>query len=199
MNNLSLTYFVDFVLKAGTPKVTVVRDFKGREEYDPQTDFYKALREQVVETFRAGKKLADLEPWSRTVHEKKQAAYGAAVQGIKQFIGRKTCVWFEPPKTNFDLQGLTINVNPELGLKLNGVPHVIKIYLKDDPPLVKNRAQLILHLLQKALPKTKGTPPTFAVLDARKAKLHTSAAAPAGIDALLAGEALAFRTMFDKM
>jgi hypothetical protein len=49
-------------------------------------------------------------------------------------------------------------VNPELGLKIEGVPHVIKLYLKDDPPLVKNRVQLILHVLEKALSKKPRQP-----------------------------------------
>jgi hypothetical protein len=37
--NVPLAYFVDFVLKAGTPKLTVVRSFKNREEHDPQGGF----------------------------------------------------------------------------------------------------------------------------------------------------------------
>lgn len=32
MKNVSLTYFVDFVLKSGTPKLTVVQNFKRRGE-----------------------------------------------------------------------------------------------------------------------------------------------------------------------
>lgn len=42
MKNVSLTYFVDFVLKAGTPKLTVVQGFKQRGEYDPATVSRKA-------------------------------------------------------------------------------------------------------------------------------------------------------------
>jgi hypothetical protein len=40
MIDVSLTEFVDFVSKTGTPKLTVVRNVKKRhaEEYDPQTD-----------------------------------------------------------------------------------------------------------------------------------------------------------------
>jgi hypothetical protein len=89
-------------------------------------------------------------------------------------------------------------VNPELGLKIHGVSHVIKVYLKDEPPLIKNRAQLILRLLEKSL-ASRGVPRTFGVLDARKAKLHTIGAPPIGIDALLAGEAVAFKTMFEQL
>lgn len=196
MNNVSLTYFVDFVLKAGTPKITVVKEFKGRDEYDPQTDFYKSLREKTVEVFKSGGSVGAMESWAGGVHEKKRAAYLAVVAGLKKFVGRREYEWFDPPRENFTLGSITLNVNPELGLKIEGVPHVIKLYLKDDPPLVKNRVQLILHVLEKALSKkSKGY--TFAVLDARKGKLHPIGSAPASIDALLVGEAAAFKAMYD--
>jgi hypothetical protein len=50
----------------------------------------------------------------------------------------------------------------------------------------------------QALPDP-ATPRTFAVLDARKGKLHTIGAAPRGIAALLEGEAVSFATMFAKL
>jgi hypothetical protein len=101
MDNLSLTYFVDFVLKAGTPKITVVREFKGREEYDPQTDFYKALREKMVATFSSGGRIGEMEKWAGAVHEKKRPSYVAVVAGLKKFMGSKSYTWFDPPEREF--------------------------------------------------------------------------------------------------
>ncbi|WP_394824450.1 hypothetical protein [Pendulispora albinea] len=196
MNNVSLTYFVNFVLKAGTPRITVVKEFKGRDVYDPQTDFYKMLRERVIETFRSGQPIGSLESWASSVHEKKRAAYLAVITGLKRFVGRRAHEWFEPPRENFTLGGIPLNVNPELGLMIEGVPHIIKLYLKDDPPLVKNRTQLILRILETALSATSPGC-TFAVLDARKGRLHASGSSPSSIDALLAGEAAAFKVMYD--
>jgi hypothetical protein len=40
---------------------------------------------------------------------------------------------------------LTINVNPELGLEIQGVEHVIKLHLKEDA-LSKHRARIVLML-----------------------------------------------------
>ena len=47
MIQISLTEFVDFVAKSGTPKLTVVRTVKDRHAvgYDPKTDFDKPLRD----------------------------------------------------------------------------------------------------------------------------------------------------------
>lgn len=52
MPQISLTDFVDVVSKAGRPKATKVRQVKERPEYEPAFDFYKSLREHVVENHR---------------------------------------------------------------------------------------------------------------------------------------------------
>ena len=52
MEKVSLTYFVDFVMKSGTPKLSVVRDFKERDKYEPFADFYKMVREAMVESHK---------------------------------------------------------------------------------------------------------------------------------------------------
>ena len=41
---ISLTSFIDFVTKAGTPKMTVVKNIK-QGDYAPAMDFYRPLRE----------------------------------------------------------------------------------------------------------------------------------------------------------
>ena len=138
--------------------------------------------------------MSDLEAWARTVHDKKQPSYLAIPTGYKKFAGRRAFTWFEPPKANHQVGPLTINVNPELGLEIQGVSHVIKLHLKDEA-LSKARAQIILHLMDQAL-ADRVSPRTFAVLDARKGKLHAIGAPPRNIAALLAGEAASFATMF---
>jgi len=53
---ISLTSFVDFVSKAGTPKLTVVKNAKQQlaEGYDPATDFYKAIRDGIIGMHKSG-------------------------------------------------------------------------------------------------------------------------------------------------
>ena len=45
MPEISLTDFVDFVIKAGSPKLTKVRELVNRGGYSPAFDFWKTLRE----------------------------------------------------------------------------------------------------------------------------------------------------------
>ena len=133
---VSLTYLLDFVQKSGSPKATVVSNFKTREEYDPQKDFYKPLREQLVSAAKGLSRPSDLDAWVHGFQDgKKHAAYLDAIAGFRRFVGRKPIVWFDPPRKDYDLgpAGLriTVTVNPELGLVRQGVPYVIKLFLKE--------------------------------------------------------------------
>jgi hypothetical protein len=194
MNNVSLSYFLDFVLKSGTPKLTVVRGFKYRDEYDPLADFYRPFRDKLGELCTASASIGTLQPWASGAPEKKRTAYLAIAAGLKRFVGRRNAAWFEPPRGTYTIGDITVNVNPELGVHLQGVPHIIKVYWKEDPRLTRVRVQVILHLMAQAL-RDRQRPCTFGVLDVRRGRLHTAALTAPGIAALLNGEAASFAAM----
>ena len=50
MPQISLTDFVDIVSTSGTPKATKVKQVKYRPAYNPAIDFYKRIRDDIVET-----------------------------------------------------------------------------------------------------------------------------------------------------
>ena len=54
MPDISLTDFVDFVIKSGTPKLTKVRAIKNRPEYEPAIDYWRQLREGIKDFHRVG-------------------------------------------------------------------------------------------------------------------------------------------------
>lgn len=194
MDNVSLTYFLDFALKSGTPKLTVVREFKYRDEYKPQIDFHKPFRDKLIQTLQDGAPISDLEKWSSGVDVKKRAIYRANASGLRKVLGRKQVTWFQPPKSNYTIGPVILNVNPELGVEIQGTPHVIKLYLKEDE-LTRYKVQLILHVLEQAFSGSTAAP-KFGVLDARRGKLHVGCAISPNIGALLCGEAAAFATMY---
>lgn len=199
MNNVSLTYFVDFVLKAGTPKLTVVKEFKYRDDYKPYLDFYKELRDRIVDVHKNGGTIADLQSWAASLAPPKQGSYLGILAGYRRFFGgRKQYPWFDPPSTVCQVGGLPVTINPELGLEIQGVRHLIKVYWKDDPPLTKPKVQLILHLMEQAFARIS-PPATFGLLDARKGKLHTVGAPTPGLAALLAGEAATFMAVYSQI
>ena len=86
MERVSLTYFVDFVLKVGTPKLSGVKEFK-EHRYDHLTDFYKPLREAIIELHEKGKPDRALDDFLLTLtDERKRRIFPGLVQSYRKFV-----------------------------------------------------------------------------------------------------------------
>lgn len=182
---VSLTTFVDFVCKAGTPKATVVRTWRHRDDYSVATDYYKRIRDAIVEFHKSGASVGDV---ARAASENKQENYEAIWQGHRRWVGRKRLSWFEPPATVWTSGTLTVSVNPELGLVVNDVPHLVKLYFKADT-LTKNRIDLITHLMNIRLARSAPAHCVMGVLDVRNYKLIAPTVPVPGLTAQLEAEA----------
>ena len=190
MPELSLTQMVDVVSKSGTPKATCVRNIKAQlaDPYDPATDFYKLFRESVVEAHAGalGKSRVSAAA-SRVFDPRRAAQYASLATDYNGWWGRKTIAWFAPPRSSWTPPGSAfgVNVNPELGLEINGVRHVVKLYFKSDK-LTKARIDIVAELMHDefaaAYPQTE-----FSVLDVRNRKLHT-VVPPTGLGPVLVAE-----------
>jgi len=197
MPQISLTEFVDFIAKSGTPKLTLVRIVKQRHlaGYDPRTDFYKPFRDGLVQLHKNGQPKSALDSLvAGQTDAKKQTAYPDLLKGYKRFLGRKTVQWFAPPQKLWTHSSLTVSVNPELGLEINGRRHAVKLYFKADK-LTKLRMDAITQLMHHVLGTGDGSP-TFSILDVRNGKLISAPAPQPSLMPLLEGEALAFATIY---
>ena len=120
-----LTNFVDFVCKTATQKLTVVRKQKkeNAEDYEVYADFYKAVREGIVDMHKKGQPKSALDAILNGLSDKrKQRAYAAIIAGYKRFLGRKKVTWFPPPKDDWTHAGLAVRLRPEVGLVINAPP-----------------------------------------------------------------------------
>ncbi|MEN2424693.1 hypothetical protein AA0N74_01440 [Chromobacterium vaccinii] len=170
---ISLTDFVDVVSKAGRPKATKVRQIKERPDYEPALDFYKALRDHIVDCHKKSKGKGALGDVLKKLSDpKKISNYPGLIKCYEKWWGRKDIVWFVPPKSVYSFGGFDINLNPELGLRINGVDHVVKLYLKSDP-LASQMAEIVIDLLESELRSNVDPGCNFCVLDVRKTKLHS--------------------------
>jgi hypothetical protein len=189
----SLPYFVDFVLKAGTPKITGVREFKERKD-DPSFDFYRQLREAIVDMHRNGKPDSVLDEFLQAQHdERRRRIYPPLVAGYRAFLSSGKISWFDPKSGLYELGDLSVDVKPDLGLTIDGKPHLIKMYFHGEP-LSSKRTSVILNLLVGGL---GGANPghVFAVLDVKNAKLHAHKVQNPRMNVLLRGEAASFSTI----
>lgn len=188
MPEISLTDFVDFTSASGTSKLTKLKQFKSRPAYEPAFDFYKKVREGIIACHQAGDPRSHLDSHVGAVTDPKKIEHiTAIIQGYKRWWGRKNLNWFDPSRTVYSESGVDIRINPELGLEIDGVPHIAKLYFKSDK-LSKTRVEVITHLMEKTL-RPMVTPETqMSIIDARNSKLITSTVAIEGLDAMLAGE-----------
>lgn len=170
MESISLSHFVDFVLTSGTGKLTSVKQLKqGKDERF--SDFYRPVREAIVDMHEKGLDTATLDDLlTSLVDPREKRIFPKVVSGYKKFLRQSKTTWFEPPMRDFPLGPMSVRVNPEVGLLIDGRPHAIKLYFRGDP-LSPQRTMVVNQLLFNAMSATwPGT--VFAVLDVRRSKLY---------------------------
>lgn len=195
-----MTTFVDFVIKSGSPRLTAVKKAKAEygQDYSPARDFYKQLREAIIDLHENGKEKRYLDSVVQGIeNQRKKGPYNLCIAGYKRWLGKKNIQWFEPSNGSWTYNGLTVRVNPELGLLISGKPHNVKLYFKSESPS-KRRLETMFCLLESGLPDN---PPgvTPAILGIREAKLFRSTRQVSGIETLLKSEAMAFQTIWDEI
>ena len=163
---ISLTDFIEVVHRSGTPRATMARNILERTDYHPYQDYYKPLREQIIEVHRKSSSKSELRNLLASTSTKKQNNYKRLIDAYCSWWGYKKPTWFKPPRSSYTHANITVNINPELGLSFNGSDHVIKLYFKSRK-LSKQKADLISGLMSMKL-KTKAK---ICVLDILERKL----------------------------
>ncbi|MCA8831910.1 hypothetical protein [Hymenobacter pini] len=198
MPAIYLTDFVDFVARSGQPKLTKVQELFTRPDYHPATDFYKPLRDGLREHHRQGGTRAEVPGLlpALTADAKKQASYALRLSKYHRFWGRRTFEWFEPTASFWQHQELQVRVAPHLGLRIDGQPHLIQVWFKDDQ-LKPTQVQLILSLMELQLGPQLPAGTVLGLLQLSTGKLHVAGPRRPGLDLLLAGEADSFLRIWD--
>src|SRR5258708_40102907 len=177
MPNIPLTEFIDFVVSTGTPRLTKVRQAKCKGDYDPRFDYWKQLREAIV-AFHDPNNLIDKNQYFRTFlagldNDGKRTTYTPVANNYKRFLGRKNITGLPPRRSNWTHGELTVRVNPEIFLNIDGSRELIKLYFKQEQ-LSKQKADVVLALLSSALPATANVN-QFSVYDSKNNRLIRSA------------------------
>ena len=174
MVSISQTDYIDFISKSGTSKLTKVLNLIGRQDYHPSFDFYKKLRDTIIDNLKSGKKKHELLDFvnEEITDRKKLNRYITLVEGLSRFLGRKKTLWFDPPTTIWSHKDLRIKMNPELGLDLNGEKFIIKLYFKDTS-LQRKDIKVLLWMMNQSLSKGIFTGYKCALLDVEKGKFFS--------------------------
>lgn len=184
---LSLTDFLTIVSAGGTAKASKIRQVKKRPSYQPAFDFYRDVREHIKDVHANGLPKKSLNNALVGLNKKKVGHYTAVVHGYSKWWGRKNLAYFQAQKAQFVQAGVAVNVRPELGLSINGTPHLIKLYFKGTP-LTSAKAAIIAHLMEQSLRPVAPNNAVMAVLDVQHSKLVVNPASPSTLGASLVGE-----------
>jgi len=200
MLKISLTDFVDFTIKSGSPKLTKVRQIKERPPYEPAFDFYRDLRLKIIEFHKNGEKdKTILDDFANDISDKRKIRrYRDIVRGYKKFLGRKEIEWFDPPSGEWGPEDIKIAINPELGLLIGNIRHIIKLYFKADQ-LDKRRIDMINLLMCEAFNIQQENELFCGVLDVQRGRLFPTDEPDKALLPLLYGEAESFRAIYERL
>ncbi len=195
--DLSLTKFVDYIVKSGIPRLTEVRNIKRQLEagYKPHQDYYLKFRRLVRHVHSSGKPVGMIAPMAEECADaSRKINYDHMARGYQRFWARhfheREVSWVSPPRSNWQHGQLNVRVNPELAFVDGDEVRLIKLYLKKDKPQA-NQVEIILHLMQETLWPTVENP-AISLLDVRRGRLYEATSFRPELTALLRGEALGF-------
>ena len=197
---ITLTTFIDFLVAPSSSRLRIVRQAKDLylRDYEPYSDYWKQLRERIVEMHENGEPPQVLDQFLASLRNgRKFENYANCVAAYKKWLGRKSANWIGTAAVDWEGPGLVVRVNPELGLELNGNRHSIKLYFRAEK-LSAFRAQSTLGLLSLAMPQNDGGR-LRAILDVRNGKLHTATSSREDVARTLEVEAIAFREFWNRL
>ncbi|MFE4523446.1 hypothetical protein ACFRCQ_15255 [Cytobacillus firmus] len=172
---IGLTQFIDFTVKGSAAKTNMVRKIKYQDDYHPSFDYWKQLREGIVKYHEQGLELEFFDFLIEGIDQKKKPNYIEAIKQYKKFLRNKDVVWFDPGKATWIGDELNVRASSELGLIIDGKPHLIKLYFKGKNEKVDNRnIKTALTLLNSATyEKSYNFDINNSVLNLQKNKFYT--------------------------
>jgi hypothetical protein len=150
--SIGLTQFIGFTVKGSSAKTNLVRQIKNQEEYHPGKDYWKQLREGIKKFHEHELETSYFAEIIDAIDIKKKPNYIFAFKQYQKFLKNKDCVWFDPGKATWFNENLTVRSGPELGLYINGEPHLVKLFLKrESKDLNKRSSSTALTLLNTSV------------------------------------------------
>lgn len=189
---------LDYALTTGIAQQRIVRNIKYRPEYDPRNDYWKRLRDCIAKMHQRAEPFAVLDDLCGVVPVKKQPNYQSAVLVYKRFMRNKAIDWFKPIRRSWKHDSLTVSINPELGLVINGTPHVIKLYFRDEP-LKKDKVLGIIQLMETTLGTYHPAETIYSILDVPRNKLLTAQNAKQNMLLTMEAQAMAFIYLYNRL
>jgi hypothetical protein len=163
-----------------------------QEGYAQGRDYYRRMREGIITMHRGGSDPSELWKIVEAAPARMRENFTACAKGYEKWMRGKGLIWSRRPKTREWKCGLlSVTVNPELLINVDGEPHRVKLYFKPQP-IKQAGANLVIHLFEAVSPDEAN----IAVLDARRSRLFKKTRTDPNYDVVLKAEALSFAEMW---
>lgn len=202
MIKISFTQFMNYAIKNGMPKITAVKNIKNAPDYHPGIDYWKEFRDKVRSIHSSNKNINELDNLLSEINENKIINYRQAINKYKSFVKNKDVKWFDPPKSKYSFGDVTINVNHELGLYINGKPYLIKLLLSKDGNKYAKKGNIqttlaLSYLATEFHELPENTLSMILIVD--KKKTHESNYPSKDAIALLQSEIVSFKSIYNSI
>lgn len=195
MPEISLTDFVDYALAPGPSQLVKVRELKRRGEYEPAHDYWRDLREWIIDAEYGRRTLRQVEQLALAARVGKRANYQTALAGFRKFARRRPgTIATRPKKDRWEHDGLIVRVNPELCYRTPSGRLCVKLYFKKEPRPTKHRADIILLLVSQTIANHD-----VALLDVPTGKLIEGKLTKSDLPIYLRAQATAFVQMWQQL
>ncbi|MDR3588180.1 MAG: hypothetical protein P4N41_00795 [Negativicutes bacterium] len=175
---ISFDWFIDFTLKPDSLKPGLIRSFQsGAFPFRPE--YWKPVRDVITEVACGGKPVKLLYSVIDKAPKECRINYSRAVSGFDRFFaGACDAACFVPPKAFWLRDELIVSVNPEIGLVINGVPHIIKLYFKEytdtrEVRMNKDRAMISAQMMADAFDRVSSNRYRMSLLNVATGQLLT--------------------------
>jgi hypothetical protein len=194
---ITQTDYIDFLSKSGTSKSTKVKAIYNRPDYHPAFDFYKSLRDEIVDNLRGKKNQESIQNClGQICNPKKNSRYMPLIDGYLKFIGRRNFDWFTPPTAIWTYKQLNIKMNPEIGIGKGSDRYIVKLYFKENA-LENKDIKVLLWMMEETLCQGIFKGYKCALLDVERGKLRYFKKKESSISALIEGEAECFIKLWE--
>lgn len=204
--SVSFTQFIDYLKAQSTSaKMSMVSKVKYQEEYSVAKDFYKNLRDGIVDFHKNNRSDDYLDDIISSAGNSpaKMRHYQSAINGYKKFLKtlkNKKVEYIELDKSFWAYTGLVVRSTPELCLLINDVPHRIKLYFKDeDKKITKKSLTSLLALMSESITNKPYGNERNCLLNVKAGVLDTLPKPTAKDINVLKMEAIIYGNMWDNL
>jgi hypothetical protein len=194
---LRLPVFARFARSTLRSKRTVVRNASVESVYGVEKDFYKRVRDAIKKLHRNGGDLRELSEVPDRVSEARQGHSRAVANGFIAWAQAHDPEYFVPPKGTWRHRDVKVTVNPELGVVINGRPHILKLNYTAMPTHAEE-APVMAHLMHRTLGRRAPKGCRMGVLDVRTGRMVTTGRPKVAMDSVVEGCAAEVSALWDE-